>query len=83
MVTDHMVDKMEVQCCGQVEEGVTNTKRMHGLKIPVMFFESAFRREVLVTINHNISFYAGTVCRLLTDLGAFEDARLCCPPTLV
>jgi len=74
---------VEDQCCGQVEEGVTGTKGMHGLKIKITFFESTFRREVLVTINHNMSFYAGTVCRLLTDLGAFEDARLCCPPTLV
>lgn len=42
-------------------------------KIPVMLFESAFRREALFIINQNMSFHEGTVCRLLTDLGTFED----------
>lgn len=78
---DQMVDQMEDQCCGQVERGVIDRKWMHGLKISVTLIGSAFRRGVLVTINHNMSFNAGTVCRLLTDLGASEDARLCCPPT--
>lgn len=55
-----------------VGEGVTNGKRIHGLKIPIMLFESAFRREVLI-VNQNMSFHAGTVCRLLTDLGTFEE----------
>lgn len=63
---------MEDLYCGMVGEGITDGKRIHGLKIPIMLFESAFRREALVIINQNMSFHAGTVCRLLTDLGTFE-----------
>lgn len=65
---------MEDLCCGMVREGVTDGKRIHGLKITIMLFETAFRREALIIIiNQNMSFNAGTVCRLLTDLGTFED----------
>jgi len=57
-------------------------RRDVGVKDSNYVFASAFRRGVLVTINHNMSLYTGTVRRLLTDLGAFEDVWLCCPPTL-